>query len=103
MTLLDRFRRRPAWEHEDPSVRLEGVRELAPGEQDILTSLARSDSDARVRRSALKRVTALAVVVGAVLYVGTRQKKAAVVVVGVGAAVALLTLGVVALAVNSGM
>ncbi len=65
MTLLDRFRRRPAWEHEDPSVRLEGVRELASGEQEILTSLARSDSDARVRRSALKRVTALPVVVGA--------------------------------------
>ena len=45
----------------------------------------------------------LAVVVGAALYAGTRQKKAAVVVVGVGLAVALLTLGVVALAVNSGM
>ena len=45
----------------------------------------------------------LAVVVGAAPYVGTGQKKAAVVIVGVGAAVALLTLGIMALAVNSGM
>jgi hypothetical protein len=45
----------------------------------------------------------LAVMAGAALYVGTRHKKAAVVVIGLGAAVALLTLGVVVLAVNSGM
>lgn len=45
----------------------------------------------------------LVVVVGAVLYFGTRQKLAALVVVGVGACMALMTLGVVALAVNSGM
>jgi hypothetical protein len=45
----------------------------------------------------------LAVVVGAFLYVWTRQKKAAVILFGVGAAVALLTFGVVLLAVNSGM
>ena len=45
----------------------------------------------------------LTIGVGAALYVGTRQKRAAMVVIGVGAAVALLTLGVVVLAVNSGM
>jgi hypothetical protein len=45
----------------------------------------------------------LAVVVGAILYVTTRQKKVAVVVIGVGATVALLTLAVLVLAVNSGM
>jgi hypothetical protein len=45
----------------------------------------------------------LAVVVGAILYVATRQKKVAMVVVGVGVAVTLLTLAVLVLAVNSGM
>ena len=45
----------------------------------------------------------LAVVVGAALYIGTRRKKTAMVVVGIGAGVALLTLGVMALVVNSGM
>ncbi len=65
MTLLDRFRRRPAWEHEDAAVRLDGVRELASGEQELLVSLAQGDADARVRRAALKKVNALAVVVSA--------------------------------------
>ena len=45
----------------------------------------------------------LIVVVGAALYLGTRRKKTAMVVAGIGAGVALLTLGVVVLAVNSGM
>jgi hypothetical protein len=45
----------------------------------------------------------LAVVVGAVLYVAMRRKTAAVVVIGIGVTVALLTLGLVALAVHSGM
>ncbi len=63
MTLLDRFRRRPAWEHDDPAVRLDGVRELASAEQGILVGLAQGDSDARVRRAALRKVEALAVVI----------------------------------------
>ena len=45
----------------------------------------------------------LAVVVGVALYVATLQKKTAIIVIGFGAGVALLTLGVVALAVKSGM
>jgi hypothetical protein len=45
----------------------------------------------------------LAVVCGGVLYGATRQKKAAVMMMGVGAAVALLTLVVLVLAVNSRM
>ncbi len=45
----------------------------------------------------------LTIGVGAAVYMGTRQKKAALIVMGVGAAVALLTIGVVVLAVNSDM
>lgn len=45
----------------------------------------------------------LAVVCGVVLYGATQQKKAAVVMISVGAAVALLTLVVLVLAVNSKM
>ena len=45
----------------------------------------------------------LAVAVGAGLYVGTRQKKVAVVVIIAGIVVALLTLAVIVLAVNSRM
>ena len=48
-------------------------------------------------------VDLLAVIVGAILYMTTQQKKAAVVMVGVGAATAILTLVVLILAVNSGM
>ena len=45
----------------------------------------------------------LAVVVGAILYGITRQKKVAMVVVCIGATVALLTIAALVLAVNSGM
>jgi len=45
----------------------------------------------------------LAVVIGVVLYAVTGQKKAAVALVGVGAAVALLTLAALVLAVGSRM
>ena len=45
----------------------------------------------------------LTVVVGAILYMATPQKKAALAVVCVGAVVALFTLAVLVLAVNSGM
>ena len=45
----------------------------------------------------------VAIVVGAALYIGTGQKKMAMAFIGVGAAVALVTVGVVVLAVNSGM
>ena len=45
----------------------------------------------------------LAVIIGAALYRGTQQKKAALVVMVVGAMLALLTVGLIVLAVNSGM
>lgn len=62
MTLLDRFRKRPRWESEDPAVRAEGVREdLAADEQELLAKLAREDADPRVRRAAARKVIALAV------------------------------------------
>ncbi len=61
MTLLDRFRKRPRWESEDPAVRAEGVREDLPAdEQEILGRLAREDADARVRKAAVKKVVPLA-------------------------------------------
>ncbi|HET7295262.1 MAG TPA: DUF349 domain-containing protein [Vicinamibacteria bacterium] len=62
MTLLDRFRKRPRWESEDPAVRAEGVREdLAADEQELIARLARGDADPRVRRAAARKVVALAV------------------------------------------
>jgi hypothetical protein len=62
MTLLDRFRKRARWESEDAAVRAEGVREdLGADEQELLSKLAREDSDPRVRRAAVKKVVALAV------------------------------------------
>jgi hypothetical protein len=61
MTLLDHFRRRPRWESEDPAVRAEAVREIPPAEQDVLFRLVRQDADPRVRRAALKRIGAVAV------------------------------------------
>jgi hypothetical protein len=65
MALLDRFRRQNRWEHDDAAVRLEGVRDVAAEDQDTLTSLARHDADARVRRAALKRVEGLSAVLAA--------------------------------------
>jgi len=45
----------------------------------------------------------LAVVIGAILSVATRQKKAARVMIGIGVAMTLLTLAALVLAVNSRM
>jgi hypothetical protein len=61
MTLLDRFRKRPRWESDDPAVRAEGVREdLGADEQELLGKLAREDADAHVRRAAVKKLVPLA-------------------------------------------
>jgi len=56
MALLDRFRPKPAWQHEDPSVRAAAVRELAGDEQERLVAIATSDADARVRRAAVRKL-----------------------------------------------
>ena len=58
MALLDRLRRRPRWEDPDPKVRAEGVREIPADEQDQLAQIATSDADPRVRRAAVRRVSA---------------------------------------------
>jgi hypothetical protein len=57
MGLLDLFR--PRWKHSNPSVRAEAIKELspeAPSDLSRLTQVARHDSDARVRRIALKKI-----------------------------------------------
>ncbi|PYQ12214.1 MAG: hypothetical protein DMF80_18920 [Acidobacteria bacterium] len=63
MTLLDRFRTRPAWQSPDPQVRAAAVRHLGADQSDLLASIARDDADPRVRRAAVQRLedpTALA-------------------------------------------
>lgn len=45
----------------------------------------------------------LTIVVGTVLYKGMRQKRAAMVVIGIGAAMVLLVLAALVLAANSNM
>ena len=54
MSLLDRIR--PKWQHSDPEVRLSAVRQLGKDDQELLIALALEDQDARVRRSAIKRL-----------------------------------------------
>jgi hypothetical protein len=56
MTLLDRLRRRPAWENPDPEARAEAVRALPADQQELLAEIARGDSDARVRRAAVRKL-----------------------------------------------
>ncbi|HZJ62226.1 MAG TPA: hypothetical protein VFD36_01785, partial [Kofleriaceae bacterium] len=58
MSFLDRFKIQPKHKSADPEVRAASVEELGPGEEDAATllSLAREDSDARVRRAAIARL-----------------------------------------------
>lgn len=65
MTLLDRIRRRPRWQHFDADVRLEAVRQLGAGEQERLGEIARTDTDPRVRRAAVRRLSAAAALAAA--------------------------------------
>ncbi|MGE4069255.1 MAG: DUF349 domain-containing protein [Vicinamibacterales bacterium] len=58
MGLLDKLRSQPNWKHADPAIRLGGVQELDPADQEALVSLAKDDPDARVRAAAVARVTA---------------------------------------------
>jgi len=46
----------PAWRHSDPEVRAAAVRELSDDSLHVLESVARNDTDARVRRAAVKRI-----------------------------------------------
>jgi len=54
MALLDRFL--PAWRHHEPEVRAAAVRALGRDSLDVLASVARNDSDIRVRRIAVKKL-----------------------------------------------
>src|SRR5262245_2190302 len=54
MALLDRLL--PAWRHHDPEVRASAVRELDRDSLHLLASIARNDSDARVRGIAIKKL-----------------------------------------------
>ncbi|MDB4965086.1 MAG: putative CheA signal transduction histidine kinase [Myxococcales bacterium] len=54
MGFADLFR--PKWKHSNPEVRAEAVRQLGDDEAVLLATIAKSDSDARVRRIAVKRI-----------------------------------------------
>jgi hypothetical protein len=56
MGLLDRFKAQPRWKHPDPDIRMEGVKEVAETEQDVLAGIAREDAEPRVRRAAISRL-----------------------------------------------
>jgi hypothetical protein len=76
-TLIDRFRSRPEWQHEDPAVRAEAVLRLPASDHELILALAREDADARVRRAAVKRLSEVAVLVeiaGADADLGVREE-----------------------------
>ena len=54
MGFTDLFK--PKWKHSNPEVRAEAVRALGDDEAALLATIARNDSDARVRRLAVKRI-----------------------------------------------
>ena len=57
MSILDRFRRQPDWQHPDPAVRAAAVRRLATAEHhDLLIEVARADADPQVRRAAVRKL-----------------------------------------------
>jgi hypothetical protein len=56
MAIIDIFRAKPKWLHGDPLVRIEAVRQLPAHDQATLISLAQTDTDARVRKIAVKRL-----------------------------------------------
>jgi len=79
-TLIDRFRGRPEWQHDDPAVRAEAVLRLPADEAELVQALAREDPDARVRRAAVKRlsqVALLAEIAGADADGGVREEAGA--------------------------
>ena len=78
-TLIDRFRGRPEWQHADPAVRAEAVLRLPASDHELVLALAREDTDARVRRAAVKRLSEVAVlaeIAGADADLGVREEAA---------------------------
>ena len=61
MKLLERFRNQPAWQSDDPSVRLDAVKSLPDGADvdDVLLDVVLQDDDLRVRLAAVGRMTDL--------------------------------------------
>ena len=57
MSLLDRFRGQPEWQHEDPSVRVSAVDDLEDDAQALLTAIAYEDADPGVRMAAVVRLS----------------------------------------------
>jgi hypothetical protein len=57
MGILEKLRPQPRWKHADPGVRAAAVYELGPEEGDALRLLAREDTEARVRRAAVTRLS----------------------------------------------
>lgn len=57
MSLLDRFRGQPEWQHVDPSVRVSAVDDLEDDAQELLLAIATDDADAGVRAAAVSRLT----------------------------------------------
>ena len=57
MSLLDRFRGQPEWQHEDPSVRASAVDDLDDDAQDLLVAIASEDADPGVRLAAVARLS----------------------------------------------
>ena len=60
-TLIERFRSKPEWQHADPAVRADAVLRLPSSESEIFLALSREDADPRVRRAAVKKLSAVAV------------------------------------------
>jgi hypothetical protein len=54
--LIDRLRTKPEWQHPDAAVRAEAVLRISSSEADLLRSIVLGDSEARVRRAAVKKI-----------------------------------------------
>jgi len=63
MKLLERLRSQPAWQSEDPAVRVAAVRDLPEDDRDLLLEIARGDPAPGVRRAAVERMPDLATLV----------------------------------------
>ena len=56
MSLLNRLR--PKWQNSEPEVRVDAVRQLDKNDIELLTAVAQQDTDARVRKVAIKKLDA---------------------------------------------
>jgi hypothetical protein len=63
MALIDIFKAKPRWLHGDPAVRADAVRDIDVGDQTLLTTIAKTDADARVRRSAVRKLQDISILV----------------------------------------